>query len=77
MLVSVFVSAYSDRFFEITVALLLQLMRFWLLFFGTERESLRSFDWPRFNDRFSVHLQVLDVFEQLVEEYQTLFSKCQ
>lgn len=75
--VGVFVSEYSDLFFLINVARLLQLMRFWLLFFRAKRESLRSFDWPRFNDRFSVHLQVLDLLEQLVEGHQTLLSKCQ
>lgn len=76
---SVSVGEYSDLSPPppINVARLLQLMRFWLLFFGTERESLCRFDWPRFNDRFSVHLQVLDLFEQLVEGHQTLFFKCQ
>lgn len=42
--VSVCVSEYFDLFFPTNVALLLQLMRSWLLFFGREGESLRSFD---------------------------------
>lgn len=78
MLASVFVSKCSDLFYPYKCCTAVAANEILApVFRNTERESLRSFDWPSFNDGFSVHLQVLDLFEQLAEGHQGLFSKCQ